>query len=309
MTTAQQARGRRLIIGLALALPLATIAALFVERLANSDTLPPAPIWSALIGGLPIVLMRTQIALPALWLAWGTRRLVVRSSCSAQYLLSATFNPALVSGLQLELDTYDYSYAVVLFWSEAIVLALMAALMRLAGFRLQRFTPDELDAETLPVRPLAARDYHFSLRVIFTWTTIIALLCAALRVALKVPWSGMLGLDDPFDTDVWGDPLTYLVQAIESVIPLAIGWALLTSRRLAPRIFLALVASVGTAADEYVFNGGPDWDNLPMIALFDAVLLATLSVFARQATVFCGEPFTWNQADDRLPSQRNFCAS
>ncbi|HEY2839120.1 MAG TPA: hypothetical protein VGJ26_08230 [Pirellulales bacterium] len=272
-------RGRWPIVALVIVFPLVELGLFTLERLADEDYVPLLTWAWPVLNPLTLVWMHAQGALPALWLAWGTRFLVARVAvfCAVPFV---GYAQSALATLWPFGNEYDYSYAAIPYWIEAILLVLMASTMRLAGFRLQRFTPEELDAEKLPTRRLEARDYHFPLRNVFVWTAIVAVLCALGRLVVnRVPWESVDGHN--LIDFLLSEPWEYMVMAIESIVTLVIGWAMLTARRFAPRIVIAGIVSAGTIIDQYIFNGDPDWNTVYFIGLFVLVLSASLYVFRR----------------------------
>jgi hypothetical protein len=274
--TQTQYRGGRWIAALLIALPVLGFVLTAIKRV-GGHSLPR--IDALFVNAASEAVLQTQWSLAVLWLAWGTRWLALRGFmfCVVPilYVLQVMLTVTWPGG-----NLFDPGYFtafVIVVWMIGIVLAAMAALTRIAGFRLQRFTSDELAGPTLPVSATDFRDYHFSLMAIFKWTTVVAVILAVLRLAIFYVHQRATSAES-FE-QLLTDPRTWVAWVIGAVIPIAMGWAVLTARRLRPRLLIAAVASAATVLNQYMFDTGLRWYILINTGAVAGVMAAALFVF------------------------------
>ena len=187
MQEKNQARSRQLIAGLVVAFLLYELDLLALAGLVlPPNAAYPAISWEALLNTAATGTMCSHACLPALWLAWGTRRLVLR--CVVLGMSPFVFCVLLRLAEIMAGNTPQDDFTTLLFpiGCFALISFVAAAVVRLVGFRLQRFLVD--DADPVPfVRRSFARPRHFSLRTMFAWMTVSALVSMFIRVAQQWP--------------------------------------------------------------------------------------------------------------------------
>jgi hypothetical protein len=274
MPAIEQRGSRWLVAGLVAASLVVDTAVLTAETFAGAGVPPSSKMWQSLLDQAVTAMMFSQVAVVALWLAWGRRFLVLRmlGTCTAPFVLNALAQ--LVDLLPVGTPYADYSMELVTFLEGFALVAVVAAVCpRLCGFRLQRFAPEGLAADELPTAAVSLRDHRFSLGTLFAWTTVAAVFCGLVRFAHHgLPWGDIL------DFLRNGDPADLVLVASFAVAPIAIAWAAFSPRRAARRLLLAILISPATLVAYGLLSGEPVTDRFAWIALFDAFTIVPLLI-------------------------------
>jgi hypothetical protein len=270
---------------------------------------PPQPDASWLLNAASTAIRSTLLALAALWLAWGTYRLRVRLVaffavpilCAGQLELNLQLWK--VDGIHFpDLSEFLFDYLIQL-WCEGLVLAAMATLMRVAGFRLARFSADELAGRSLPISTTSYRPVHFTLSSIFKWTAIVALLLMLLPLIRAYTRHDVMSAH-VFER-LFKYPDFWVTTAIRAVPPLALAWGVLTARPLALRVLTACLLSFAPELDWYIpkldslyflqqaIAPSPRWQSFVWTGMYAAVLAATFFVFR-----YAGYRLLWRKMRD-----------